>query len=147
VIELRLSLPEELREFRDMERDEGSRAFVTQYSLARHRQEFAREDIIYLSIYRHGELAGFFILALDPDRSSVEFRRIVVADRDAGIGQPAIRAMETYCSAQLGCRRIWLDVFETNQRARHVYEKLGYRLFGDSLLDGRKLLLYRKQLA
>jgi RimJ/RimL family protein N-acetyltransferase len=76
----------------------------------------------------------------------VEFRRVVVADKDKGIGQLAIAAMERFCRAELERKRIWLDVFESNHRGRHVYEKLGYQRFGESSHPGGKLLLYEKAL-
>ena len=146
MIELRASRVEELRDFCVMEQDEGSSRFVLPNSLAHHQREYAREDIVYLSIYHVDELAGFFILALEPDQTSIEFRRIVVAIKDAGIGQPAIRAMETYCAERLQRKRIWLDVFEFNKRGRHIYEKLGYRLFDSRDHDGKKLLFYQKNI-
>ena len=76
----------------------------------------------------------------------VEFRRIVVSCRGIGIGQAAIPAMEVYCREQLHCRRIWLDVFDSNPRGRHIYQKLGYRLFDTGELEGRKLLYMDKSL-
>jgi RimJ/RimL family protein N-acetyltransferase len=106
----------------------------------------AEPGIVYLRILARGEPAGFFLLALDPDGRSVEFRRVVVAPERRGIGQAAIRAMETFCRAELGRTRIWLDVFEENDRARHIYRKLGYRLFGHGSFDGRPLLLFEKDL-
>ncbi|MCP4764961.1 MAG: GNAT family N-acetyltransferase [Gammaproteobacteria bacterium] len=146
MIELCVSGVEELPDFCTMEQDEGSRRFVLPYSLAQHRREHAREDIVYLSIYHTDELAGFFILVLEPDQTSIEFRRIVVANTDAGIGQPAIRAMETWCAEHLQRNRIWLDVFEFNKRGRHIYEKLGYCLFDSRDHDGKKLLFYQKNI-
>ncbi len=129
-----------------MEQDEGIRRFVLPYSLAQHQREYARKDIVYLSICQADELAGFFILALEPDQTSIEFRRIVVANTDTGIGQPAIRAMETYCAERLQRKRIWLDVFEFNKRGRHIYEKLDYRFFDSRDHDGKKLLFYQKNI-
>ena len=84
------------------------------------------------------------ILALDSDLTSVEFRRIVVAAKGAGIGQAAIAAMEAYCVEALRRQRIWLDVFASNPRGLHIYQKLGYRRFDSGELDGRKLLYLQK---
>lgn len=145
MIELRETQRHELPSFCNMDRDGDTRDHITVFSLQQHRREFARDDIVYLSIYAAADLAGYFILALEAE-ASVEVRRIVVAKKGSGIGQAAIQAMENYCRDVLQCQRIWLDVFETNPRARHVYEKLGYRQFDTGELDGRKLLLMQKRL-
>ena len=86
------------------------------------------------------------MLALDPDNTSVEFRRIVIAQKGMGLGQAAIHAMEGYCRERLGRSRIWLDVFDFNQRGQHIYEKLGYRRFAKSELENNVLFFYNKSL-
>ena len=83
---------------------------------------------------------------LDSEPNSVEFRRVVVSDKGKGVGQSAITAMEQFCRTQLQRTRIWLDVFEYNNRGRHIYEKLGYERYGESDHEGRRLLLYQKKL-
>src|SRR6266542_3613187 len=45
---------------------------------------------------------------------------------------------------ELSRGRVWLDVFETNKRARHVYEQCGYCTFGSFEHEGKTLLLYEK---
>ncbi len=138
---------DELEKFSEMDLDPGTSEHITVSSLQQHQQAFARDDIVYLSIYRDAGLVGYFMLALESDPGSIEFRRIVVATRGAGIGQQAIPAMEDFCRDRLGCQRIWLDVFETNTRGRHVYEKLGYQLFDTGQLRGRKLFFMQKNIA
>ena len=137
----------ELPRFAQMETEPEAADYILAYDERRHRAEFARDDVIYLSIYRRTKLAGFFILALDPDPGSIEFRRIVVAERGQGIGQAAIPLMEKYCRDALGRGRIWLDVFEFNQRGLHVYAKLGYRCFDRRDYDGKALLFFDKSIA
>jgi GNAT superfamily N-acetyltransferase len=146
MIELRQSRIEELDFFHVMEQDADTSAFILPYSLQRHRREFERAEITYLSVYAHGKLSGFFILKLDSDQDSVEFRRVVIANKGLGFGQPAITAMEEYCRDQLMRNRVWLDVFEFNLRGRHIYEKLGYQRFDSVDLDGKNLLLYEKNI-
>jgi len=146
-IKLREARPDELLSFQQMDQDRDTRDHITRYTLAEHEREFARTDIVYLSICRDSRLVGYFILALGADPASVEFRRIVVSCRGIGIGQAAIPAMEVYCREQLHCRRIWLDVFDSNPRGRHIYQKLGYRLFDTGELEGRKLLYMDKSLS
>jgi RimJ/RimL family protein N-acetyltransferase len=58
----------------------------------------------------------------------------------------AITLMEDFCRLQLALTRVWLNVFEFNHRGIHVYEKLGYRYFKSTELDGKVLLYYEKDL-
>ena len=147
-MKLQLELAEEadLPLFLRMEQEVGTSEYIIPYGPEDHRSRYADPQVIYLRIVADGELAGFFILVMDPDQRSIEFRRIVVANKGLGIGQRAVDAMEAYCRDRLKRARIWLDVFEHNRRGRHIYEKLGYRKFGESVLAGRTLLLYEKQL-
>ena len=145
-IRLRASEASELAGFTLLERDPDAAAFILPTTLQQHRAQFERDDIVYLTIECDGQACGYFILALEADGQSVEFRRIVVASRGAGIGQRAIPAMEAWCRDRLGRRRIWLDVFDTNHRGRHVYEKLGYRRFDEAPYDDRILYFYDKEL-
>jgi RimJ/RimL family protein N-acetyltransferase len=132
--------------FVQMEQATDTSAFIIPYSYAEHCRKLADPNFVYLSILADGVPVGFFILVLDADGSSVEFRRIVVATKDRGIGQSAIQQMEQFCRTTLGRSRIWLDVFEFNQRGRHIYEKLGYKQCGVGAHDGKRLLLYEKLL-
>ena len=119
---------------------------ITPCSLQQHEREFASINSVYLSICADGELVGFFILALEPDKQSVEFRRIVIARKRIGIGPAALRALEVWCIEKLQRQRIWLDIFASNLRARQVYAKLGYRQFDSTVLDGRALLYLQKNI-
>ena len=49
--------------------------------------------------------------------------------RDAGIGQALMSEVERHCSL-LGLEYLALEVFSINERAIHVYEKMGYRQVG-----------------
>ena len=137
---------EEAQYFVEMERSEDTLEFIIPYDLERHKQEMSKPEIIYLSIVNEDRLLGFIILAVEPDTKRVEFRRIVVSSKGKGIGQAAIKEMEQFCLKKLGCRRIWLDVFESNKRGRHVYEKLGYNHYKSGSYNGKTLLYYDKRL-
>jgi len=49
--------------------------------------------------------------------------------RDIGIGQELMREAERH-AGRLGIEKIMLEVFAINDRAIHVYEKMGYGIFG-----------------
>ena len=132
---------EELLVICEMERGEASR-FVIPYTLQKHQVPFQEPTILYKSICLGAELLGFLILVPDPDGLSVEFRRIVVSRPGHGIGKRAVEMVSEFCRHDLGRKRAWLDVFETNHRARQVYERCGYQRFGSSGHQERTLLLY-----
>lgn len=146
MLELRISTTEEIPLFVAMESAGDTGEFVFGWDDEKHAAEMQKDGILYLSIMSDGNLTGFFILALEPEGETVEFRRIVVADKGKGIGQAAIRKMEEYCREKLGRSKIWLDVMESNERGRHIYEKLGYIRFDTGEQEGKRLLFYRKEL-
>ena len=132
--------------FAQLEQAPDTKQFVLPYSEIEHARNILNSSFVYLRILDAGELVGFFILVLDSEPNSVEFRRVVVSDKGKGVGQSAITAMEQFCRTQLQRTRVWLDVFEYNNRGRHIYEKLGYERYGESDHEGRRLLLYQKRL-
>lgn len=146
MIELRRAQLSQLPLFCEMEQDADTSPYILPTTLDQHRQAFALADIIYLTIYRDVEAAGFIILALDADARSVELRRIVVAEKSQGTGQAAITALEDYCRQRLQRDRIWLDVFDFNRRGRRVYSGLGYSQFDQREFDGKQLFFFDKEL-
>lgn len=145
-MQLREARRAELDDFVEMERQADTAGFILPAALAEHQAAFDRDEIVYLSIIVDRALAGFILLAVDDDATSIELRRIVVRDKNRGIGQQAIRQLDDWCRGLPQIRRIWLDVFEFNARGRHVYEKLGYRHFDTGQLDGKALCYYEKVL-
>lgn len=131
----------ELSAISEMEQGKA-RDFIIPYSLERHQEEFNTPTVVYKSIVRDDRLIGFIILSLDPDGQSVEFRRIVISEPGRGYGKRAVKMVQELCRTAFGRHRVWLDVFETNERARHVYEKCGYHQVGKSEHGGRTLLIY-----
>ena len=143
-ISLERASPDDASWIAALEQREDPSHFIGTYSAAEHGRNIVDPRMVYLRILDDGETAGFFILVLDADGKSVEFRRVVVAPERRGIGQSAVRAMEQYCRLELRRDRIWLDVFDHNARGRHIYEKLGYEQFGRSSYEGKPLFLYQK---
>jgi diamine N-acetyltransferase len=55
---------------------------------------------------------------------------IVIGDKawwGRGFGTDAVRTFVDWCFDELNLNRFFLRVFESNERARHVYRKLGFR--------------------
>lgn len=143
VLELRKSVTSEASAFVEMECSQDTKGFVIPYSLEKHASLIESNDVIYLSLYYENELSGFMILSQE-SQDVVEFKRIVVAFKGKGLGQLAIKEMEQYCTKNLNCARVWLDVFELNSRGIHIYQKLGYTQFKEAFYEGKKLLFMEK---
>lgn len=148
VVALADTVAGELPALSRLERDAALSGLVATYDRARHEAGLAGPAVCYQTIrLADGTLAGFVIRCLDDDGESVELRRIVVARPGRGTGRRALRLVEKLCRERLGRRRIRLDVYPHNQRARHVYETCGYRHAGQSTYEGRAVELYEKRLS
>ncbi len=80
------------------------------------------------NVEENSRLVGFILLAgLYSDNNSIEFKRIVVSDKGKGYGSKAIQLIKKKCFGEYNCNRLWLDVFEFNLMAIHIYEKHGFR--------------------
>ncbi|MGI9874457.1 GNAT family N-acetyltransferase [Vibrio chagasii] len=145
VLELRKSVLSEASAFVEMECSSDTKGFVIPYSVEKHVSLIESNEVVYLSLYDENELSGFIILSQE-SQDTVEFRRIVVASKGKGLGQLAIKEMEQYCAEHLNCSKVWLDVFESNSRGIHIYQKLGYTQFKEALYEGRSLLFMEKRL-
>lgn len=145
VLELRKSVISEASAFVEMECSPDTKGFVIPYSVEKHVSLIESNEVVYLSLYDENELSGFIILSQE-SQDTVEFRRIVVASKGKGLGQLAIKEMEQYCAEHLNCSKVWLDVFESNSRGIHIYQKLGYTQFKEALYEGRSLLFMEKML-
>jgi len=146
MIKLKSLRNEDIPQIIAWESERETKDFIIPYSYDKHLRNMSDPAFIYLSIVENNTMIGFIILVLDDDGTSVEFRRIVLARKNKGRGQKAVTLMEKYCKTELKRTRIWLDVFDYNEKARHIYDKLGYKQFDRTAFDGRTLLLYEKEL-
>jgi RimJ/RimL family protein N-acetyltransferase len=80
---------------------------------------------------------------IDPRNRHAQFG-ITIGDKTAwgkGFGTEATRLMVRHAFASLNLNRVYLEVYEYNERARHVYEKLGFQIEGrlrqHTFRDGR----------
>jgi len=129
---LRLARVEDIPSIAAMERVPEYRTFVGNWTEDEHRERMASIDCRYfVAESGFGELAGFAILrGLASPHRSVRLQRIVVANSDRGVGRIMLRSILDYVFQELKAHRLWLDVFETNTRAQHVYESLGFHREG-----------------
>ena len=80
----------------------------------------------------NGTLVGEVVLnEVDLESLTCNLRVLVGPQgRGRGLGTDAVGLVTTYALQSLGLRRITLEVFDFNPRARRVYEKVGYVVTG-----------------
>lgn len=112
----------------DAEQNPENRAFVSVWTRDQHRAALKAKDLSHLVIENHeGNRVGYIILAglTDPNKN-VEFRRIVITEKNRGYGKTALQEIKRIAFEELRAHRLWLDVKEANIRARHIYETEGF---------------------
>jgi RimJ/RimL family protein N-acetyltransferase len=111
----------------EVERDAVKGGFVSGDPEVRHLSQMADRTCLYMIAKQGAEKIGYVILrGIQGQQPVVELKRIVVAKKDAGIGQGVMRALVKFVFGDLKAHRLWLDVIDDNERAQHVYRKLGF---------------------
>jgi diamine N-acetyltransferase len=111
-----------------LERTVLARQFVGQWSEDRHRATLTGGDARYL-VWKSdsGALEAYVILrGLREDNRAIELKRVVVAAPEGGLGRKILTEVIRMAFEELGAHRLFLDVYEDNARARHLYESLGF---------------------
>ena len=95
--------------------------------------QICEEGATVYAIVVEGEIAGSiqFNEETDPDYRNAAID-IFVADawQGRGVGPEAMRTLIGYLVDELGHHRLTVDPAAANERAIHVYERLGFRLVG-----------------
>lgn len=118
-----------------LERREDFRTLLCASGADTHAARLADPDCRYLVVEdEEGTPRGFAILRglASPERA-IELVRVALAEPGRGTGREVLRELVGLCFGELGARRLWLDVFDDNERARRAYEAVGFREEGRSL--------------
>lgn len=119
-----------------LERREDFRALLCASGAEAHAARLADPDCRYLIVEDEadGTRQGFAILrGLTSAPRAVELVRVALAEPGRGAGRSVLRELVGLCFNELGARRLWLDVFDDNERARRAYQAVGFREEGRSL--------------
>ena len=85
----------------------------------------------YVSETGLGDFEAYVILrGLTESSRSIELKRIVVGVPERGLGRRILGEILRIVFGEFGAHRLFLDVFEDNARARHLYESLGFKYEG-----------------
>lgn len=132
-IQLRSTTQDDLDFVVNAEQTTENRSFITVWTRHQHLAALASEDVAHFIIdgVSANRPIGYIILAgLADANKNIEFRRIVVTEKNKGYGRAALRLVKELAFEKLGGHRLWLDVKEHNVSARHLYESEGFVVEG-----------------
>jgi diamine N-acetyltransferase len=124
---LRQATPHDLPFLLELERRFCILGLVHIENAATHRRKMVDANCAYFIAEEPHRPIGYVILrGLHETSRSVELQRIVVAEPGRGLGARTLELVVDKVFREFGALRLWLDVFEDNLRARHVYRKTGF---------------------
>ncbi len=102
--------------------------FILPWPREKHATWLRESDGQYIVFQDSGERpVGFAILAgLTNKHNAVELVRMVAAHPGQGVGRAMLHSVLAHVFLTLNANRLWLDVFDDNDRARHVYGQAGF---------------------
>ena len=110
------------------ERLPESAQFVGQWPEDRHRATLLSPDARYfVSESDSAQLRAFAILrGLKETSGSIELKRLVVHPPGQGLGRQILAELIRVAFDEFHAHRFFLDVFDDNLRARHLYQSFGF---------------------
>lgn len=113
----------------------GSRP-VTEEELLVAIERYAKaESCVFFTIYEKASMKPIgitFLTEIDYKHRTAEYN-IVISDQSShgkGFGTEATRLMMDYAFSVVGVHNLHLRAYEYNKAAIHVYEKVGFRIYG-----------------
>lgn len=111
----------------EIERQPGFEDFVGRSSEDQHREIMAASDAIYLLLLDEADQAVGFALLQGIGLASklIYLKRLAVRSPGKGAGTRLLKEIILRAFEDYGAHKFWLDAFEHNHRARHVYTVCG----------------------
>ena len=130
------ALPEDVPHIVGIEQIPEYRNYIGAWHAEEHLRAMADTDNEYFVV--RGEvrgdeavIEGFAILqGIHSEHRSLHLKRIAVRTLHRGFGRALLEHAMSRAFLEYHAHRFWLDVFETNIRARRVYESYGFRYDG-----------------
>lgn len=131
-IRLRQTELKDIERVINMERDPENTPFIRQWTREQHIKSIAPGHYGHYTIRdEENGVIGYIILSgLDNPDKSIELKRIVIRKKEKGLGRQAVERIKEMVFDELGAHRLWLEVMQTNARARHVYKSCGFVMEG-----------------
>lgn len=116
----------------EIERTEGFEAYVGRSERAQHEAMMAAPENRYVMLEDEAGPTGFAILqGVGAANGIVYLKRIAIRSPGKGLGKRFLAELIRLSFEEFGAEKFWLDAFETNARARHVYAACGLQHDGE----------------
>lgn len=143
--EIREVTKENLKEILSLHVSENQKSFVES-------TEQCLEDAIECNFYRpaglylDGVLVGFAMYGffpLEDKKGRVWLDRYLIDEQfqGQGLGSIMLDALITHLINLYNCNEIYLSLYETNQRALHLYEKFNFQFNGEKDINDEKVMV------
>lgn len=112
-----------------MEIEKENSNFVYLWSKEKHIQTINDNNWLHAVIRckQLDQIIGYVLLdGIGSEHETMELTRIALDKKDGGFGRKTIRLIKKLCFETYGCHRLWLDVFDHNERAIHLYKSEGF---------------------
>lgn len=109
--------------------EKANSAYIGQNDHASYNALLTDGNCLHLSIWsaEDNRLVGHILLfGVENTNKVLEFKRIAISEKGKGFGREAVDLVKKLCFEQLGFHRLWLDVFDDNERAWKLYESEGF---------------------
>jgi RimJ/RimL family protein N-acetyltransferase len=120
--------PADIPEVMRIERLPGYDAVVGRFTADEHAEQFASPRACYFGLRDGDRLAGFVIMQ-EICEPTVLLRRIAVSEPERGVGTRLVRGAMDWTFQTTTASVLKLDVHLENARAKHVYEREGFRQY------------------
>ena len=111
------------------ENDPAHAPFVGRWEREQHITAITSEEFTsFVVTDPAGRPVGHVILAdCTDDSQNLMLKRIIITQKGCGYGWAAVKEVQRIAFTGYKARRLWLDVIETNARARSLYQALGFQ--------------------
>ena len=113
-----------------IEQHQENSKYVFTWSKDAHIKAIEDSNWLHITIRRKddNEIVGYILLrGMENDDDCLELTRIVISDKGKGYGRESIRFVKNLCFDEIGCHRLWLDVFDYNTKAIKLYKSEGFQ--------------------
>jgi diamine N-acetyltransferase len=129
-ISLRPTASDDLDFVMTAENHEDNRNFVSQWSRAEHEGAIADPNMAHLIVESDVAIGYVIVYGLTDPNQNLCIQRIVITQKGKGYGKATLRLIQELAFGTWNAHRLWLDVKDFNDRARHVYESVGFQFEG-----------------
>ena len=126
---IRAALPEDVSQIVAIEQIPEYRSYIGAWTAEEHLRAMENpDDEYFVAQDETGAVEGFAILqGAQNEHHNLHLKRIAVRTANRGVGRTLLEHVMWRAFGHHRAHRLWLDVFDTNARARRVYEAYGFR--------------------